>query len=87
MTAARYMVFYANGFKYSERLQAEDRIHRIGQTRKPLYIDLYTETGIEDRIQRALAAKSDVLTDFRKEVERIKRDGTRERIRKLIKSL
>lgn len=87
MTAARYMVFYANGFKYSERLQAEDRIHRIGQTRKPLYIDLYTGAGIEDRIQRALAAKSDVLTDFRKEVERIKRDGTRERIRKLIKSL
>src|SRR5690606_2716096 len=26
MTAASYMVFYANGFKYSERLQAEDRI-------------------------------------------------------------
>lgn len=87
MTVARYMVFYANGFKYSERLQAEDRIHRIGQTRKPVYIDIFTSTGIESRIQEALADKSDTLHKFRQEVDRVKKDGTKERVRQLIKSL
>src|SRR5690606_6159049 len=40
LNEAAYQVFCANGFKYAERIQAEDRSHRIGQTRPVTYIDL-----------------------------------------------
>lgn len=87
MTAASYMVFYTNGFKYSERLQAEDRIHRIGQTRRCVYIDLDSGTGIEERIFEALRRKGNALATFRDEVEKVKRSGTRKRVRELVASL
>ena len=72
LTAAHYVVFYANSFKYSERIQSEDRCHRIGQTQPVTYIDLWAECKIEDRIASALAGKSSVLQDFRTEVDKIK---------------
>jgi len=87
MTAASYMVFYANGFKYSERMQAEDRIHRIGQTRRCMYIDLDSGTGIEERIFDALRKKGNALKLFRREVDRVKRQGIRDSVRKLIETL
>lgn len=70
--AARYAIFYNNGFKYSERLQAEDRLHRIGQTSKVTYIDIYCRCGIEERIDRALREKGDAVVRFRGEVEKVK---------------
>src|SRR5690606_13497150 len=79
MTVASYMVFYANGFKYSERLQAEDRIHRIGQTRRCVYIDLDSGSGIEERIFDALQKKGNALKAFRREVDRVKRAGIRQK--------
>lgn len=87
LTVARYMVFYANSFKYSERLQAEDRIHRIGQERRPVYIDLDSGSGIERRIFEALRRKGNALAAFRREVDRVKRQGTKKKIRDLIRSL
>src|SRR5690606_18484893 len=87
MTAARYMLFDANGFKYSARLHAEDRIHRIGQTRRCVYIDLDSGTGIEERVFDALRKKGNALKLFRREVDRVKRQGIRGSVRKLIESL
>lgn len=72
LTAAHYVLFYANSFKYSERIQAEDRCHRLGQTEPVTYIDLWAECKIEDRIAAALASKSSVLRDFRAEVDKVK---------------
>ncbi len=83
---ARHAIFYANGFKYAERLQAEDRCHRIGQTRRPVYIDLDSGSGIERRIFRALRRKGDALEDFRRQVERVK-GSNKMRLRKLIQTL
>lgn len=87
LNEARYVIFYANGFKYSERLQAEDRCHRIGQTRDVTYIDLWSNTGIDDRIAKALTKKGNALRDFRDEVEKIKKKGTKKRIKDLVMSL
>lgn len=87
LTAARHAVFYTNDFKYSDRLQAEDRQHRIGQARRPVYIDLNSGSGIEVRIFDALRKKGNALAAFRREVDKIKRQGTKDRIRQLIKSL
>lgn len=72
LAEAAYAIFYENGFKYAERLQAEDRIHRIGQTRRPTYISIVADCGIENRIMSSLAAKGNAVDDFRRAVDKIK---------------
>lgn len=69
-----WQIFYANGFKYSERLQAEDRCHRHGQTRKVTYIDIFASNTIDEKIQNSLEKKGNLLASFRQEVNRIKDD-------------
>ena len=78
------MIFYNNGFKYSEREQAEDRVHRIGQTKRPVYIDLYCTSSIDERIATALNRKAGVVAEFRQDMEKAK---TKRSKRHLIKSL
>ncbi|MBI3654034.1 MAG: DEAD/DEAH box helicase [Acidobacteria bacterium] len=80
LVCASYVVFYNNGFKYSERLQAEDRNSRIGQTRPVVYTDIVCADTIDERIQRALSKKEDVVESFRREVEKVKREHLRERL-------
>jgi hypothetical protein len=86
LTRARYAVFYANSFKYSERLQAEDRNHRIGQAHRVTYIDLHAHKCIDDRISRSLAKKENTLDSFRREVNKIKASH-KEKLIELVKSL
>lgn len=73
LTESAYAIFYENEFKYSHRLQAEDRIHRIGQTRRPTYIDIWANCKIEERIAKALASKGDAVADFRRKVNALKK--------------
>ena len=79
-----YVIFYNNGFKYSERLQAEDRNHRPGQMRTVTYIDIHCNQSIDDRIEISLLNKGNVLAEFKDEVEKIKDKG---KLKKLIQSL
>lgn len=72
LNEAAYVIFYNNSFKYSERLQAEDRCHRIGQERKVTYIDIVGACGIEDRIMTALHTKGDAVEAFKEEVNKVK---------------
>jgi SNF2 family DNA or RNA helicase len=72
LNEACYHVFYENEFKYGHRIQAEDRSHRIGQTRVVTYIDVVSNSGIDERIQKALEKKEDVLRSFRSEVQKVK---------------
>lgn len=72
LNEARYVVFYENSFKYSHRIQAEDRNHRIGQERSVTYIDIICERSIDERIEAAIAAKSNILEQFRKQINKIK---------------
>lgn len=72
LTEAAYQIFYTNSFRYSERLQAEDRCHRIGQTRSVTYIDVAVTCSIEERIQEALTKKASVAELFRQQVGRVK---------------
>jgi SNF2 family DNA or RNA helicase len=72
LNEARYHIFYENEFKYSHRIQAEDRSHRIGQTRPVTYIDIASHTGIDRRILTALSRKEDVVKSFRREVKKVK---------------
>lgn len=75
LNEARYAVFYANGFKYSDRIQAEDRNHRIGQDKKITYIDLVCSGSIDERIQAALSEKENVARAFRRDLDRVKDAG------------
>lgn len=73
LVAARYCVYYSNTYSLEDRLQSEDRLHRIGQTRSVTYIDLSVPGTVDDKIGKALRAKRDlarsVLDDFRSLVE------------------
>lgn len=87
LTASRYFIFYANGFKFSERMQTEDRGHRIGQDRRPIYVDLWASCGIEERISQSMIKKGNVVADFRREVNRVKQGRRKERLLKMVAEL
>lgn len=83
LNEATHHIFYSNGFKFSERLQAEDRSHRIGQTQPVTYTDLVCLDSIDVRIQKALGDKEDTLHAFRREVDRFK-DHDKAKVRELL---
>lgn len=58
--AASIMIFYSNDFNLETRLQAEDRIHRIGQKNACTYIDLVSPGTIDEKIIDALRNKKNV---------------------------
>lgn len=73
LNEAAYTVFYNNDFPYRVREQAEARNHRIGQTRKPTYIDLIAGDSIDDRIFTALYKKENLVQAFKREMDKLKR--------------
>lgn len=87
LNEACHVIFYADSFKYAERLQAEDRCHRIGQTKPVVYISLYSDGGIDDLISRNLSRKGNVVAAFREDVQRIRGKGMRDKLRKLMAAL
>ncbi len=78
--AAHYAIFYNNNFKYSERLQAEDRIHRIGQDQTTIYFNIGCTGSIDDRIEDALFEKGNVVAAFKKEMKKVKKKKRKEAI-------
>lgn len=87
LNEAAYSVFYADGFKYSERAQAEDRNHRIGQTRRPVYIDLRCANSIDTRIADALSRKGNALELFQARINHYRGEGMKQKAIELVKSL
>ncbi len=60
LTAASYAIYFNNSFKLEDRIQSEDRLHRIGQVNKVTYIDLLSENTIEEKILDVLEHKHNV---------------------------
>lgn len=60
--AATTVVYYSNSFKLTERLQSEDRAHRIGQKHPVLYIDIVGTDTIDEQIVEALRGKLDIAS-------------------------
>ena len=86
LNEASTVIFYNNGFKYAERIQAEDRCHRIGQTKKVLYIDICSVSGIDDRIMASLYKKGNAVKDFKNEVDKIK-ESNKKKLKEFIEAL
>lgn len=72
LNEARLVVFYSNDFKARQRVQAEDRAHRIGQDHPVLYLDLLSDAPIEERILGALRRKEDAARVFKRQVDAMK---------------
>lgn len=68
LTAASTVIYYSNSFSLHDRLQSEDRAHRIGQDAgKVMYINILARNTIDELIQKALDNKNDVakyITSF-----------------------
>lgn len=77
LNEAAYTIFYNNDFPYRLREQAEDRNHRIGQQRRPTYIDLVCSGSIDDRIFRSLRKKENLVQAFKRELDKLKTGNQR----------
>jgi SNF2 family DNA or RNA helicase len=55
--AASRTIYYSNSYSYGDRLQSEDRIHRIGQRHPCFYTDLYCPNTVEVTILNTLKNK------------------------------
>jgi len=65
LTAAEYAIYYSNSFDLEQRLQSEDRCHRIGTKNNVTYIDIECQKSIDSKIIKALRDKkniADVIT-------------------------
>jgi len=60
LVAAEYVIYFSNNFSLRDRLQSEDRAHRIGQTKNVTYINIAAKGTIDEAVIRALMNKKDI---------------------------
>lgn len=60
LVSASFMIYFSNNFSLRDRLQSEDRAHRIGQTENVTYINLAGKGTIDEHVIAALSGKKDV---------------------------
>jgi SNF2 family DNA or RNA helicase len=68
MTAGTLEVFFSNTFSYTDRIQAEDRAHRAGQTKRVTIVDLIAVDTVDQAIEAALRAKMDIADYIRQQI-------------------
>ena len=64
LTAANTVVYYSNNYNLEQRLQSEDRAHRIGQTGSVTYVDLIAEGTIDEKIVKSLRSKINIANEI-----------------------
>ncbi len=62
LTAASRVFYYSNSFSLEDRVQSEDRAHRIGQNKAVVYEDLIAEGTVEEEIIRVLQRKGSLAS-------------------------
>jgi SNF2 family DNA or RNA helicase len=58
--AASTVVYYSNDFSLENRLQSEDRAHRIGQKNHVTYVDMIAEKTLDEKIVKTLRGKKSI---------------------------
>jgi SNF2 family DNA or RNA helicase len=72
MTAAETAIFYSQGFSAEDRMQAEDRNHRIGTKNAVRYIDLVMRDSVDESISEVLGKKKSMAQKMtRAELEKV----------------
>ena len=64
LTQARTVVYYNTSYRLADRLQSEDRAHRIGQKHPVQYIDIVAQGTVDAVIIRALRTKNDLAAQI-----------------------
>lgn len=64
LTKANTVIYYSNSIKLDERLQSEDRAHRIGQNKSVTYYDIVAEKTIDEKIINALRQKKIIAQEI-----------------------
>lgn len=62
LTVAKTVIYYTNSFRLIERLQSEDRAHRIGQDQPVQYVDLNGVDTVDVYISDKLIGKFDLVS-------------------------
>ena len=66
----RNIIFYSNDFDLATRMQAEDRVHRIGQTEEVRIYDIHAVNTIDSFIMSCLWRKENLVEEFKKNIEK-----------------
>jgi SNF2 family DNA or RNA helicase len=64
LTAASYVVWYSMDYSLEHYLQANDRAHRIGQTKNVTYLHLVSPKTLDERILTALTTKKRIAEEL-----------------------
>ena len=74
-------IFYNNDWDWGTRAQAEDRLHRAGQTRDVKIYDIYANDTLDTTILRCMARKERMSDIFKKEVASHNRENLKQKLR------
>lgn len=64
LTAASTVIYYANSFDLEQRIQSEDRCHRVGLTHSVTYVDLVTPGTVDEKIIKVLRDKRKISDEL-----------------------
>ena len=71
LVKSAYCIFYSIGYSLAEYLQCRDRLHRGGQSRQVLYINLIAKDTIDVIIHDAISQKKEIVDAI---LEKIRKD-------------
>lgn len=77
----RNAVFYNNDWDWGTRAQAEDRVHRVGQTREVHIYDIYSLATIEGLIRRCLVRKENLVDVLKRRIASHNNNDARDYLR------
>jgi len=60
LQTASIVIYYSNTYRLEDRLQSEDRAHRMGQKNSVLYIDLVVKGSVDELVSAALHEKKSI---------------------------
>lgn len=63
LTIASTVIYFSNSYDLEIRMQSEERVHRIGQTKKVTYIDLVTPKTVDEKIIKSLRKKINISSE------------------------
>lgn len=89
LVCSSYAIFYNNNFKFGERMQAEDRQHRLGMGSSVHYVNIIASNTIDERIEKSLDKKESILLSFQREIQEIRKlkSGAEEKLKEVLKKL
>ena len=75
----RNIIFYDNDFDFATRSQAEDRVHRLGQTKEVNIYDIVASGTIDGFISDNLDSKESLVAKFKKYLDEMKKKDKKQK--------